>query len=484
MAAAGRARAGRAGPRSSRCRASSSGARVVDALRRRRPSASWSSPHGLAGRLRQRPGRRGRRSAPATTCPGRSSCTRPSPTPTRTTRPAPRRAGPARRDQPDAAARARSAAPGLGRGRGRAGRSTGSGCSDRVVRPGACPTPTATACYALRRRPRLPEPVRGLRRAGARGHGRRAARDRRRRRPRCRRSVGDAGRPARRSRRRRRLGRGRSAACSTTPTDRARLIAAGPGPGRRAHRRAVGTGAWSAPTVSPSHEARRPLPPLRPRPRADRRGHDAHRPRAGRARATSCTSSPRCRGTSTTRSSRLGGPARAPRDAPSGARSPGSTRSRPTSESIPRRAVAFGGFSALAGLAGLRGGRVDGVLAMSPPLTLGLDRLGHGRRPPVPAGVQHPGRVPRRRRRARGHHRPARDPRRPLARARRATDRADAVTVLSDDLRDNVAAKLPAAEHRGKVRVIPNFVDTDAIRPLRPGDGLPPRARHRRARPS
>jgi colanic acid biosynthesis glycosyl transferase WcaI len=42
---------------------------------------------------------------------------------------------------------------------------------------------------------------------------------------------------------------------------------------------------------------------------------------------------------------------------------------------------------------------------------------------------------------------------------------ADAVTVLSDDLRDNVAAKLPAAE-AAKVRVIPNFVDTAAIRPL------------------
>jgi colanic acid biosynthesis glycosyl transferase WcaI len=43
--------------------------------------------------------------------------------------------------------------------------------------------------------------------------------------------------------------------------------------------------------------------------------------------------------------------------------------------------------------------------------------------------------------------------------------RADVVTVLSEDLRRNVAAKLPGPE-RGKVRVIPNFVDTDAIRPL------------------
>jgi colanic acid biosynthesis glycosyl transferase WcaI len=37
--------------------------------------------------------------------------------------------------------------------------------------------------------------------------------------------------------------------------------------------------------------------------------------------------------------------------------------------------------------------------------------------------------------------------------------------VLSEDLRDNVAAKLPPGE-RSKVRVIPNFVDTAAVIPL------------------
>jgi colanic acid biosynthesis glycosyl transferase WcaI len=42
---------------------------------------------------------------------------------------------------------------------------------------------------------------------------------------------------------------------------------------------------------------------------------------------------------------------------------------------------------------------------------------------------------------------------------------ADAVTVLSEDLRENVAAKLPHSQ-RQKVRVIPNFVDTAAVRPL------------------
>jgi colanic acid biosynthesis glycosyl transferase WcaI len=40
--------------------------------------------------------------------------------------------------------------------------------------------------------------------------------------------------------------------------------------------------------------------------------------------------------------------------------------------------------------------------------------------------------------------------------------RAAAVTVLSDDLRDNVAAKMRRPE---RVHVIPNFVDTVAIRP-------------------
>ncbi len=42
--------------------------------------------------------------------------------------------------------------------------------------------------------------------------------------------------------------------------------------------------------------------------------------------------------------------------------------------------------------------------------------------------------------------------------------RAAAVTVLSNDLRDNVAAKVRPSK-RADVRVIPNFVDTEVIRP-------------------
>jgi colanic acid biosynthesis glycosyl transferase WcaI len=43
--------------------------------------------------------------------------------------------------------------------------------------------------------------------------------------------------------------------------------------------------------------------------------------------------------------------------------------------------------------------------------------------------------------------------------------RSDAVVVLSDDLRDNVVAKV-SARHVGKIKVIPNFVDADRIVPM------------------
>ncbi len=130
---------------------------------------------------------------------------------------------------------------------------------------------------------------------------------------------------------------------------------------------------------------------------------------------------------------------------------------------ISRRALAFAGFSALAGVAGLRGGRVDGVLAMSPPLTLGLTGWGVAlaRRAPLVFNIQDvfpdvaielgamQGRIPIAA--ARG-----------LERVSYAA--ADAVTVLSDDLADNVRAKVNEAR-RHKVRVIPNFVDTAFISP-------------------
>ena len=133
-----------------------------------------------------------------------------------------------------------------------------------------------------------------------------------------------------------------------------------------------------------------------------------------------------------------------------------------------RRAIGFLGFSALAGVAALRAGgwfrRVDVVFAMSPPLTLGPTGwlVGLVRRAPLVFNIQdvfpdaavRTGAIT--------------DPR--IIRAaelleRFAYQRADAVTVLSEDLRRNVAAKM-ASSRRDRVHVIANFVDTDVIRPL------------------
>ena len=126
-----------------------------------------------------------------------------------------------------------------------------------------------------------------------------------------------------------------------------------------------------------------------------------------------------------------------------------------------RRALGFAGFSVLAGLASLPGGRVDAVIAMSPPLTMGLTGwFTHlVRRGPLVFNIQdvfpdaavETGAIANRR---------------VIALAswleRVSYGRSAAVTVLSDDLRDNVAAKVRRPE---RVHVIPNFVDTQAIRP-------------------
>ncbi|MCB0972393.1 MAG: glycosyltransferase, partial [Acidimicrobiales bacterium] len=136
---------------------------------------------------------------------------------------------------------------------------------------------------------------------------------------------------------------------------------------------------------------------------------------------------------------------------------------------IPARAAAFAGFSGLAGLAGLvTRSRPDVVLAMSPPLTLGLTgwAIARSRRIPFVFNIQDVfpdvavelGAIT--------------DPR-VISLAswleRETYLRADAVTVLSEDLKDNVAAKIAGRRGRSgspdKVRVIPNFIDTDRIRP-------------------
>ena len=128
-----------------------------------------------------------------------------------------------------------------------------------------------------------------------------------------------------------------------------------------------------------------------------------------------------------------------------------------------RRAAGFVGFSALTGLMSLPGGRVDAVIAMSPPLTMGATGwLTHlVRRGPLVFNIQdvfpdaavETGAITNRH---------------VIALAawleRFSYNRAAAVTVLSDDLRQNVVAKVKTAR-RGDIRVIPNFVDTEAISP-------------------
>jgi colanic acid biosynthesis glycosyl transferase WcaI len=144
---------------------------------------------------------------------------------------------------------------------------------------------------------------------------------------------------------------------------------------------------------------------------------------------------------------------------------------------IPARGVAFGGFTALATLVGVTSRLApDVVLAMSPPLTLGLAGAAVGRARSVPfvfnvqdvfpdvavdLGLLHGPRVI--------------DGALRLERA--IYRRADAVTVLSEDLADNLRAKIvdrgaagadPRSGGAGdpaKIRVIPNFIDTDWIRP-------------------
>lgn len=136
-----------------------------------------------------------------------------------------------------------------------------------------------------------------------------------------------------------------------------------------------------------------------------------------------------------------------------------------------RRALGFIGFSVISIFAGLQAGRVhgdqrrvDAVIAMSPPLTLGLSGwlIAKGRRAPLIFNIQdvfpdaaiETGAITNA----------------TVIKLSRWLEKisyrlAKIVTVLSDDLRDNVVAKLPLAQ-ASKVVVIPNFVDTEVIRPL------------------
>jgi len=141
---------------------------------------------------------------------------------------------------------------------------------------------------------------------------------------------------------------------------------------------------------------------------------------------------------------------------------PGGDRS-----SLIARALSFAGFTALAGLRTiLARGRFDLVLAMSPPLTLGLPAwvAARLRRVPFVFNVQdvfpdvavEVGALSSRQVIAVF-----------AALERHVYRTSDAVTVLSDDLRQNLVQKIRSRPGRGgstdKIRVIPNFVDTDHI---------------------
>lgn len=144
---------------------------------------------------------------------------------------------------------------------------------------------------------------------------------------------------------------------------------------------------------------------------------------------------------------------------------------------IPARALAFGGWTAVSTVVGaLSRMRPDVVLAMSPPLPIGLAGwlVARTRRVPFVFNIQDVfpdvavelGLLTGRRVIAAAS-----------ALERFTYRRADAVTVLSDDLAANVRAKIAdradGADLGGpgdpaKVRVIPNFVDTERIRPADP----------------
>jgi colanic acid biosynthesis glycosyl transferase WcaI len=137
-----------------------------------------------------------------------------------------------------------------------------------------------------------------------------------------------------------------------------------------------------------------------------------------------------------------------------------------------RRAAGFAAFSALAGVAGISAGgafrRVDAVIAMSPPLSMGLTGrlVAWSHRAPLVFNIQDvfPDAAVRT-----GTISPATRNGRAVIRVASWIERlsyrlADAVTVLSDDLAANVRGKLPPSR-AATVRMIPNFVDTEAIVP-------------------
>jgi len=139
-----------------------------------------------------------------------------------------------------------------------------------------------------------------------------------------------------------------------------------------------------------------------------------------------------------------------------------------TKSNLLRRAVGFVLFSYLVGLRALFAGkvwrRVDGVLAMSPPLTLGLigwhtklfrgGKLVFNIQDIFPDAAIETGAITNKK---------------IISFAswleRTSYKCSDSVVLLSDDLANNVQSKLEQKFHK-RVKVIPNFVDSQAITPM------------------
>ena len=130
------------------------------------------------------------------------------------------------------------------------------------------------------------------------------------------------------------------------------------------------------------------------------------------------------------------------------------------------RALGFAAFSGTAALAAVAArGPFDAVMALSPPLTLAPAGWIAARRHRCPLVLNVQDVFPDVAIEVEAITSP-RAIRLFRALERFSYRRSDAVTVLSDDLAANVVGKLPGSSSDPLVRVIPNFVDTTAIRPL------------------
>ncbi|MBC8364711.1 MAG: glycosyltransferase family 4 protein [Actinobacteria bacterium] len=135
-------------------------------------------------------------------------------------------------------------------------------------------------------------------------------------------------------------------------------------------------------------------------------------------------------------------------------------------ERLVGRALGFAAFSGAAALAAVAArGPFDAVMALSPPLTLGPAGWIAARRHRCPLVLNVQDVFPD----VAIEVEAITSPR--AIRAFRSLERfsyrrSDAVTVLSDELAANVAGKLSGSSGDPLVRVIPNFVDTETIRPL------------------